>query len=86
MDQKQKRRWFRFRLSTLLILIAIAAWGTVYPPFETVTIRTQQQARVSEFQVLKLSEVGVLPIIALAIFITWKAASVVVERRFAQPV
>jgi hypothetical protein len=27
MDEKPKRRWFRFRLSTVLILTAIVAWG-----------------------------------------------------------
>ncbi len=27
MDDKPKRRWFRFRLSTVLILTAIAAWA-----------------------------------------------------------
>ena len=27
MDEKPKRRWFRFRLSTVLILIAILAWA-----------------------------------------------------------
>ncbi|MBX9788880.1 MAG: hypothetical protein K2Y37_08175 [Pirellulales bacterium] len=27
MDRKPKKSWFRFRLSTVLILTAIAAWG-----------------------------------------------------------
>jgi hypothetical protein len=33
MDAKPKRRWFRFRLSTVLILTAIAAWGMSCRPW-----------------------------------------------------
>lgn len=32
MDEKPKRRWFRFRLSTVLILTAIVAWGMALRP------------------------------------------------------
>jgi len=32
MDEKPKRRWFRFRLSTVLILTAILAWGMACRP------------------------------------------------------
>jgi hypothetical protein len=32
MDEKPKRRWFRFRLSTVLILTAIVAWGMATHP------------------------------------------------------
>jgi hypothetical protein len=32
MDEKPKRRWFRFRLSTVLILTAITAWGMARRP------------------------------------------------------
>lgn len=33
MDEKPQRRWFRFRLSTVLMLTAIVAWGMSYWPF-----------------------------------------------------
>jgi hypothetical protein len=33
MDKKPKRRWFRFRLSTVLILTAIVAWGMACRPY-----------------------------------------------------
>jgi hypothetical protein len=33
MDEKPKRRWFRFRLSTVLILTAITAWGMACRPW-----------------------------------------------------
>jgi hypothetical protein len=32
MDEKPKRRWFRFRLSTVLILTAIVAWAMATRP------------------------------------------------------
>ncbi len=86
MDERPKRRWFRIRFSTLLFLLVIAACSMAFPPLETATVRVQQQATVSEFQILKLSEVGVLPIVALAVFATWKIASAVAERRFARSV
>ena len=31
MDEKPKRRWFQIRLSTMLILTAIVAWGMATP-------------------------------------------------------
>jgi hypothetical protein len=33
MDAQPKRRWFRFQLSTVLILTAIAAWGMACRPY-----------------------------------------------------
>jgi hypothetical protein len=33
MDDKPQRRWFRFRLSTVLILTAIVAWGMACRPY-----------------------------------------------------
>jgi hypothetical protein len=33
MDEKPTRGWFRFRLSTVLILTAIAAWGMACRPY-----------------------------------------------------
>ncbi|MGE0536588.1 MAG: hypothetical protein AB7O68_16580 [Pirellulales bacterium] len=33
MDEKPKRRWFRFRLSTIMILTAIVAWGMATRPY-----------------------------------------------------
>jgi hypothetical protein len=33
MDETPKRRWFRFRLSTVLILTAIVAWGMACRPY-----------------------------------------------------
>jgi hypothetical protein len=35
MTQKPKRRWFRFRLSTVLILTAILAWAMACRPYRT---------------------------------------------------
>jgi hypothetical protein len=39
MDEKPKRRWFRFRLSTVLILTAIAAWAMAIRPRVVATTR-----------------------------------------------
>jgi hypothetical protein len=36
MTEKPKRRWFRFRLSTVLILTAIVAWAMACRPYVTV--------------------------------------------------
>jgi hypothetical protein len=33
MDEPPTRRWFRFRLSTVLILTAIVAWGMACRPY-----------------------------------------------------
>jgi hypothetical protein len=85
MNAQPKRRWFRFRLSTVLILTAIAAWGMACPLFETVTIFQRRQMIVSGTPIRRLSEPGILPIAALAAFLAWKAAWAVFERRRRQP-
>jgi hypothetical protein len=33
MDEKPKRRWFQFRLSTWFVLVAILAWAMTYQPW-----------------------------------------------------
>jgi hypothetical protein len=44
MDEKPKRRWFRFRLSTVLILTAIAAGGMATRPYLLTSERFIRQA------------------------------------------
>ncbi|MGD9647385.1 MAG: hypothetical protein AB7U73_16855 [Pirellulales bacterium] len=39
MDAKPQRRWFRFRISTVLILIAIVAWAMACWPWAAVSKR-----------------------------------------------
>lgn len=41
MDQQSKRRWFQFRLSTWLILIAILAWAMAVRPPATFNARSK---------------------------------------------
>ncbi|MBX9790320.1 MAG: hypothetical protein K2Y37_15490 [Pirellulales bacterium] len=83
MDEKPKRRWFRFRLSTLLILTAIAAWAMATPRF------VPGPAKLSELWPIptgrpveqRLNHQLAWPAFALAAFLAWKGASTVVERR-----
>lgn len=75
------KRWFRFRLSTVLILTAIAAWAMACPLFETVTVFQRRQMIVSGTPIRRLSELGILPIVALAAFLAWKATWAIIERR-----
>ncbi len=78
-NDKPKRRWFRFRLSTVLILTAIVAWGMArWPLLEEdyyLMLRAIPYPGPSRPFPLK----G--PLLALAAFLAWKAAWAVVERR-----
>ncbi|MBX9788474.1 MAG: hypothetical protein K2Y37_06125 [Pirellulales bacterium] len=96
MDEKPKRRWFRFRLSTVLILTAILAWGMatrphivpgpgahiIWTPPETKAERDSIWTRWgTPYANRKLNPALRWPAIALAVFLSWKAAWAVVERR-----
>ncbi|MGE0536599.1 MAG: hypothetical protein AB7O68_16635 [Pirellulales bacterium] len=58
-------RWFRFRLSTVLILTAIAAWWMASLPFwDPASYKAS----------LRPNPLLTLPALALAMFVLWKAA------------
>jgi len=42
-SQARRRRWPRFKLSTILVLVAIAAWGMSMRPFWTAREERQRQ-------------------------------------------
>ncbi|MBX9788876.1 MAG: hypothetical protein K2Y37_08155 [Pirellulales bacterium] len=115
MNEKPKLRSFRFRLSTVLILTAIAAWGKSLPPFleeRPVTYYRQVLEVPPGAPIAYGPEVKVrngepppfrhgyqtphdsrrawektlapqlrYPLLALAAFLSWKAAWAVVEPR-----
>ena len=82
MSEQPKRRWYQFRLSTVLILIAIAAWAMALPayvpgPPKMSDIWPIPAGRPIELQ---LNRDLVWPTIALAAFLLGKAARAIVER------
>ena len=99
MDETPKRRWYQFRLSTVLILTAIVAWGMVPQlvdrdvkitghkirrPQGTQIVRTVHHTkpfphRTETWRERSPRVLG--PALALALFLTWKAAWAVIERR-----
>jgi hypothetical protein len=78
MQEKPRRRWFQFKLSTVLILTAIAAWGMAIPPL-VVTGYSGTLTHLDE--VRSVNPTLGWPALALAAFLAWKAAWAVVERR-----
>jgi hypothetical protein len=99
MDERPKRRWFRFRLSTVLVLTAIVAWGMAQRPFvrwygwdrsgdHHGWVERTPPSGLPAWRVE--DELGYYqrsfpqlrwPALALAVFLAWKAAWAVVERR-----
>ena len=75
MDEKPKRRWFRFRLSTVLILTAIVAWYMASLPFYD---PDADKVALIEGRRLNPSLLG--PILAFFAFLAWKAAWAVKAR------
>jgi hypothetical protein len=102
MDEKPKtrRRWFRFRLSTVLILTAISAWGMATRPYVSFYDTYESEMDfVGDFTFCKahkwnaevwtvtryrLNSRLALPALALAAFLAWKAAWAMIERRRGQ--
>jgi hypothetical protein len=124
MDEKPKRRWFRFRLSTVLILTAILAWGMAsrpnvnwghggggpdpmfvkYAAHFSVTLNELPWAMDPHYQVDNFSlgftvnrpgsydwwwmtiapKALLYPVVTLLLFLAWKAAWAVIERRRAR--
>jgi len=80
MDEKLKRGWFRFRLSTVLILTAILACGMAIGFTVTIFI-AEPPAYWMPRRYARLNPKLIGPALALAAFLAWKAAWVVVERR-----
>jgi hypothetical protein len=83
MTEKPSHRWFQFRLSTVLILTAIVAWGMALPayvprPQKMSDIWPIPKGRPIELQ---LNRDLVWPAVALAAFLLSKVAWAVVERR-----
>lgn len=83
------RRWLRFRLSTILILTAILAWAmAIHPLFQSVKPgykgRFIAMPAGSHFIAVVPHPNLKWPALALAVFLTWKAAWAVVERRRAR--
>ena len=86
MDERPKRRWFRFRLSTVLILTAIAAWGMALRPL-FVSVKPGYKGHFVAvpagpyFTAVVPNPNLKWPALALAAFLAWKAAWAVAERR-----
>ena len=86
------RRWFQFRLSTWFVLVAILAWAMTCRPYYTfidgwwkhMDERGSTWSRgplpISPDEV-RMNPQLVWPALALATFLTWKAAWAVIERR-----
>jgi len=73
-DERTARfRWPRFRLSTVLVLVAIFAWEMSYWPFA-------KAAPVGYGMVLAINARAIWPVLALLAFLTWKLASPLVAR------
>jgi len=94
MNETPKKRWLRFRLSTVLILTAIVAWGMAVGPWTTLYSRVMWGPDMQshpgtiivdgEVRVVKGYEFNPafgLAALALLAFLAWKVASPVVERR-----
>lgn len=103
------RRWYQFRLSTILVLVGIAAWAMAMLPLWTSMEELQRQidllvANEKNLSTLGLNDanpypkperfdVGIRwrlekaanrlqgPILALAVFLTWKFAWSIAARR-----
>ena len=73
-------RWFRFRLSTVLILTAIVAWAMACWPWR-IAIYTYYTPIRSEETSWFVNRDLRWPALALAAFLAWKAAWAVVEHR-----
>ncbi|MGE0536735.1 MAG: hypothetical protein AB7O68_17320 [Pirellulales bacterium] len=102
MDEKPKSRWFQVRISTLLILTAIVAWGMVTWPHEFQCYSDLESSWADEryFSIsfgatfgspLRFQQVHIVfgiaavwPALALATFLSWKAAWAVIARRRAK--
>ena len=83
MDEKPKRRWFRFRLSTVLILTAIVAWAMACWPWR-IAIYTYYTPIRSEETSWFVNRDLRWPALALAAFLAWKAVLAIVARRHAR--
>lgn len=90
MNEPSKRRWLRFRLSTVLILTAILAWGMATRPWYVDISRfsrvPSQTTPTHAFGVYVDGQRGpkpklLRPATALFAFLTWKTACAVVEFR-----
>ncbi|MGE0536604.1 MAG: hypothetical protein AB7O68_16660 [Pirellulales bacterium] len=95
MTEKAKRPWLRFRLSTVLILTAIVAWGMATRPYlvlgpgahiiwnppDTMAERESIWHRWgTPYANRKLNPALRWPALALAAFLAWKGASAVGPR------
>ena len=82
MDAKPKRRWFRFRLSTVLILTAILAWAMSCWPWLIPVYTFYIRPKIGHGETTWVVNRPLLwPALALAAFLAWKAAWAVVEHR-----
>ena len=82
MDEKPRRRLFRFRLSTVLILTAIVAWGMATGlPYERHGLMGTHHMQPFTSYWWEFNPLGLLPCFALAAFLGWKATWEVVDRR-----
>ena len=82
MAEQPKKRWFRFRLSTVLILTAIAAWAMAcWPSYGDLWIRFAKRPQIppipTPFWIFApAATVGDIlwPALALLAFLAWKVA------------
>lgn len=90
MDNSQgtKRRWFRFRLSTVLILISIVAWGMATGPWmytEEIHAHGSPSGMMQDSDYImhidKFNPYAMFPVAALAFFLALKIAGAMVDHR-----
>lgn len=88
MDVKPTRRWFRFRLSTVLILTAIVAWGMAAGPWmytEEIHAHGSPSGMIQDSDYImlidKFNPDAMFPVAALAFFLTLKIAGAMVDYR-----
>jgi len=77
------RRWYQFRLSTILVLVAIAAWAMSIQFF----IPTGRRVYLSEghpglvWEETSLNPLLAMPAFAFCALLIWKAALSIIGRR-----
>ncbi|MGD9645047.1 MAG: hypothetical protein AB7U73_05000 [Pirellulales bacterium] len=82
MDEKPKRRWFRFKLSSVLILTAILAWAMATRPYWFwIQMPPDPNGPVGKHDAIRFNSDFAWPALALLAFLVWKAAWAVAARR-----
>lgn len=80
MDDRPKRRWLQFRLSTWFVLVAILVWAIVDPIYTKRVEMGTHPFTGNHVEVIR-QRINFRPILGLLAFLAWKAFWAVVERR-----